>query len=183
MIFRDVGLPGARLVELQPHRDARGQFSRVWCAEEFRRTGIDIGIAQGNASINPRRGTLRGLHWQEAPHGEGKLVRCVRGAVFDVAVDIDPASPTYLRWFGVELTPGNGRMLYVPPACAHGFLTLADDTEVDYLVSAPYAPGAARGMRFDDPALAIAWPGPVTLVSDQDSAWPLVEPPRRRAVG
>lgn len=183
MNFRDAGLPGARLVELTPHRDDRGQFSRVWCREEFSAAGIDIGIAQGNASFNPARGTLRGLHWQAAPHGEGKLVRCVRGAIFDVIVDIDPASSTYLRWYGVELAAGGAHMLYVPPSCAHGFLTLADDTEVDYLVSAPYAPGWARGLRYDDPALAIAWPAPVTQVSPQDRAWPLVEAQARRAAG
>lgn len=182
MIFHDVGLPGAKRVELRPFRDDRGAFARTWCRETFANVGIDIGIAQGNASHNPRRGTMRGLHWQAAPHGEGKLVRCVRGAVYDVIVDIDPDSSTYLRWYGLELTPGSG-MLYVPPACAHGFLTLADDTEVDYLVSAPYAPGWARGLRYDDPALAIAWPIPVTVISEQDRAWPLLAPPARRAVG
>jgi len=175
MIFHETAINGVRLVELQPHVDDRGQFARAWCREEFAQAGIDVEIAQGNVSINPTRGTMRGLHWQEAPHGEAKLVRCVRGAIFDVAVDVDPASATYLKWIGVELTPANRRMLYVPPTCAHGFQTLADDTEVNYLVSTPYAPKAARGLRYDDPALAIDWPLPVTLISGQDKSWPLVE--------
>jgi dTDP-4-dehydrorhamnose 3,5-epimerase len=183
MLFHETALEGARLVELQPHVDDRGQFARAWCREEFTRAGIDVEIAQGNVSINPTRGTLRGLHWQEAPHGEAKLVRCVRGAILDVIVDIDPASPTYLRWIGVELNPGDRRMLYVPPTCAHGFQTLADDTEVDYLVSAPYAPKAARGLRYDDPALAIDWPLPATRISEQDKSWPLIQAPSLRKAG
>lgn len=174
MLFHDTALKGARLVELRPHRDGRGQFARAWCREAFSRAGIDVEIAQGNVSINPVRGTLRGLHWQAPPHGEAKLVRCVRGAVLDVLVDIDPGSPSYLKSIAVELTPANGRMLYVPPTCAHGFQTLADDTEVDYLVSAPYAPGAGRGLRYDDPALGLHWPLPVTRISEQDRTWPLL---------
>jgi dTDP-4-dehydrorhamnose 3,5-epimerase len=180
MIFHETSLRGARLIELQPHIDDRGRFARAWCREEFARHGIDVEIAQGNVSINPTKGTMRGLHWQVAPHGEAKLVRCVRGAIFDVAVDIDPESPSYLRWFGVELSAANQRMLYVPTTCAHGFQTLADDTEVNYLVSSPYAPKAGRGLRYDDPALAIEWPLPVTLISDQDKSWPLLETPLRK---
>ena len=111
MIFRETGLQGARIVELQPHIDERGQFARIWCREEFARAGIDVEIAQGNSSINPTKGTLRGLHWQEAPHGEAKLVRCVRGAIYDVIVDIDPASPSYRRWIGVDLSASGGHML------------------------------------------------------------------------
>jgi dTDP-4-dehydrorhamnose 3,5-epimerase len=183
MIFHDTALGGAFLIELQPHSDERGQFARAWCREEFARQGIDIGIAQANVSINPAKGTLRGLHWQAAPHGEAKLVRCVRGAVLDVIVDIDPRSPSYLRWIGVGLDPVSRRMLYVPPTCAHGFQTLVDDTEVNYLVSAPYAAAAGRGLRFDDPALAIDWPLPVTRISRQDSSWPLIEAPVLRRAG
>lgn len=182
MIFRDTGVGGSRLVEMQSHRDERGQFSRTWCRQEFREAGIEIDIAQGNASFNPRRGTLRGLHWQQAPHGEGKLVRCVRGAIFDVAVDIDPLSPSYRRWISVELTPDNGRMLYVAPGCAHGFQTLLDDSQVDYLVSQPYAPQAGRGLRYDDPSIGVVWPLPVTLISPQDRSWPLLDPGQRRAI-
>jgi len=183
MIFHDTALKGAYLIELQPHVDDRGQFARAWCREEFARHGIDVEIAQGNVSINPTRGTLRGMHWQAAPHGEAKLVRCVRGGILDVIVDIDPASPTYLQWIGVELSPANQRMLYVPASCAHGFQTLSDDTEVNYLVSSPYAPGAGRGLRYDDPAVAIDWPLPVTRVSQQDKSWPLVEVPALRKAG
>lgn len=175
MLFRETPLKGAFVVETQPHVDARGQFARVWCREAFARQGIEIDMVQGNASMNPARGTLRGLHYQLAPHGEAKLVRCVRGAIYDVIVDIDPASPSHRRWFGIKLTPASRTMLYVPTTCAHGFQTLADDTEVHYLVSAPYAPAAARGLRHDDPALAIAWPLPVGPISEADRKWPLLE--------
>ena len=175
MLFRETPLRGAYLIELQPHRDERGEFARAWCREEFAREGIDIAMVQGNVSINPTRGTLRGMHYQLAPHEEAKLVRCVRGAIYDVIVDIDPTSPSFRRWYGVELTPQSNTMLYVPPTCAHGFQTLHDDSEVNYLVSAPYAPAAARGLRYDDPALAIAWPLPVSRVSAADRSWPLLE--------
>ena len=182
MIFHETALKGVRVIELQPRSDQRGSFARAWCREEFARYGIDFEIAQGNASTSPTHGTLRGLHWQAAPHGEDKLVRCVRGAIFDVVVDVDPASPSYLRWMGVELTSSNQRMLFVPATCANGFQTLTDDTEVNYLVSVPYAPDAVCGLRYDDPALAIDWPLPITRISDQDRAWPLIERPALRKV-
>jgi len=175
MIFHESGLEGAYLVELQPFSDERGHFARAWCREEFARQGIEVELAQGNVSINPLQGTLRGLHYQVEPHGEAKLVRCVRGAIYDVIVDVDPGSPTYLKWFGVELTPSSFRMLYVPAGFAHGFQTLCDDTEVNYLVSTPYVAAAGRGLRYDDPALAIAWPEPVTRISRQDDSWPLID--------
>ena len=174
MIFHETALAGAYLIELKPFSDERGHFARAWCRDEFARQGIEIELAQGNVSINPVRGTLRGMHYQAEPHGEAKLVRCVRGAIYDVIVDVDPASPTYLKWIGVELTPSVLRMLYVPAGFAHGFLTLSDDTEVNYLVSTPYAPGAGRGLRYDDPALAIVWPERVTRISRQDETWPLL---------
>ena len=182
MIFHETALKGARVIELQPRSDQRGCFARAWCREEFARHGIDFEIAQGNASTSSTRGTLRGLHWQAAPHGEDKLVRCVRGAIFDVVVDVDPASPSYLCWMGVELTSSNQRMLFVPATCANGFQTLIDDTEVDYLVSVPYASDAVCGLRYDDPALAIDWPLLITRISDQDRAWPLIERPALRKV-
>jgi len=175
MIFNKTALKGAYVVELEPHTDDRGQFARTWCREEFARHGLDVEVAQGNVSVNPTRGTLRGLHWQVAPHGEIKLVRCVRGAIYDVIVDVDPRSPSFGGWIGVTLTPASQRMLYVPQGFAHGFQTLADDTEVDYLLSSPYVAAAGRGLRYDDPALAIAWPLPVTRISDQDRSWPLFE--------
>lgn len=188
MIFREIALGGAYVIELEPHSDERGQFARGWCREEFAREGLDIEVAQGNVSINPVRGTLRGMHWQAEPHAEAKLVRCVRGAIYDVVVDVDPASPTRYEWFGLELSPASLRMLYVPPGFAHGFQTLRDDTEVDYLVSTPYVASAGRGLRYDDPALAISWPLPVSRISKQDMSWPLIDreridPPLRASLG
>lgn len=176
MIFRETALKGAYLIELEPHQDDRGQFARAWCRDEFARHGLCEDFAQGNVSVNPSPGTLRGMHYQALPHGEVKLVRCVRGAIYDVIVDLRSGSPTHREWFGVELTPAALRMLYVPVGFAHGFQVLARDSEVNYLVSSPYAPGAGRGVRYDDPALGIKWPAPVTRVSAQDRAWPLLEP-------
>lgn len=175
MIFHETTLSGAYLVQLEPHADERGSFARAWCRREFARYGLATDFVQGNVSTNPARGTLRGLHYQAGRHGEVKLVRCVRGAVYDVIVDMRPNSPTHLEWIGVELTPRELRMVYVPTGFAHGFQTLVDDTEVNYLVSAFYAPDAARGVRYDDPALAIEWPLPVTLISAQDKSWPLLD--------
>lgn len=177
MIFHELPLAGAYLIELQPHTDARGQFARAWCREEFSRQGLVTDFVQGNVSVNPEVGTLRGMHFQRPPHGEVKLVRCVRGAIYDVIVDVRPSSPTYRQWVGVELSPKALKMLYVPVDFAHGFQTLQPDSEVNYLVSAAYAPGAGAGWRYDDPALGIDWPLPVTLVSDQDSNWPLLQAP------
>lgn len=174
MIFHETGLAGAYLIELQPFSDERGHFARAWCREEFARQDIEIELAQGNVSINPVRGTLRGMHYQVEPHAEAKLVRCVRGEIYDVIIDVNPGSPTYLKWIGVELRPSLLRMLYLPAGFAHGFQTLSDDTEVNYLVSTPYAPGSGRGLRYDDPALAIVWPERVTRISRQDETWPML---------
>lgn len=175
MIFRELPLAGAYLIELEPHRDERGLFARAWCREEFGRLGLATDFVQGNVSVNPEPGTLRGLHYQRAPHGEAKLVRCVRGAIYDVIVDLRRDSPTYLQWIGTELSPAALRMLYVPEDFAHGFQTLEPDSEINYLVSAAYAPEAGAGLRYDDPALAVDWPRPVTRISDQDRSWPLLE--------
>lgn len=175
MIFRELPLRGAYLVELEPHSDQRGQFARAWCREEFGRQGLATDFVQGNVSVNPEPGTLRGMHYQLAPHREVKLVRCVRGAIYDVIVDLRPNSPTYLRWTGVQLSQGTLCMLYVPEDFAHGFQTLQADCEVNYLVSAFFAPDAGAGVRYDDPALAIDWPLPVTRISEKDRAWPLLE--------
>jgi dTDP-4-dehydrorhamnose 3,5-epimerase len=177
MIFHELKLGGAYLIELQPHTDARGQFARAWCREEFGRQGLATDFVQGNVSVNPQVGTVRGMHYQRPPHGEVKLVRCVRGAIYDVIVDVRPDSPTYRQWFGVELSPKALSMLYIPVDFAHGFQTLEPDSEVNYLVSSAYAPGAGAGLRYDDPALGIDWPLPVTLVSAQDSNWPLLQAP------
>lgn len=172
MRFTETPLSGAFTVELEQRGDARGFFARTWCAKEFAAHGIDVAMLQGNLSVNEKRGTLRGMHFQAAPHQEDKLVRCTRGAIFDVIVDLRPHSPSYRRWFGTELTADNYRMLFVPKDFAHGYQTLTDHAEVNYLVSAEYVPAASRGLRHDDPALGIRWPLPVTVISDADRNWP-----------
>ena len=163
---------GVMLVELEPLGDERGFFARSFCAGEFAAAGLDTRVAQCNVSHNARRATLRGMHWQEEPHAEAKLVRCTAGAIHDVVVDIRPGSPTFLRWAAFELTRDNRHALYVPPGVAHGFQTLADDSEVFYQMSVPYAPASARGARWDDPAFAIGWPLPSPIVSARDRGYP-----------
>jgi dTDP-4-dehydrorhamnose 3,5-epimerase len=172
MIFEETRLPGAYLIRLEPRADARGFFARSWCQHEFAEHGLADCIAQANVSYNTRRGTLRGMHWQEAPFAETKLVRCTRGAIFDAIVDLRPDSPSYRQWYGAELSAENRSMLYVPEGFAHGFLTLDDDTEVTYQVSQFYTPGAERGARHDDPAFGIVWPLPIEVISDKDRTWP-----------
>lgn len=174
MKFVETELAGAFVVELEPHRDDRGYFARTYCAEEFAAHGLEPTVAQCNTSWNARAGTLRGLHFQRPPAAEVKLVRCVRGAIVDVIVDLRPDSPTYLGHVGVELSADNGRALYVPELFAHGYQTLVDDTEVAYQVSAPYAPGHEGGLRPDDPRLGIDWPLPVSVITDKDRSWPLL---------
>jgi dTDP-4-dehydrorhamnose 3,5-epimerase len=162
-------------VHVEPQRDERGWFARTFDAELFRAAGMDPAVVQANVSANARAGTLRGLHWQAAPHGEGKLVRCQRGAIFDVIVDLRPESETHLRWLGVELTAADGLQLFVPEGFAHGFQTLTDDSEVHYQMTTAYVPEAARGARWDDPAFAIAWPDPPPggrTISERDRAHP-----------
>lgn len=174
MQFRETNLPGAYVVEMQPFTDDRGQFARSWCSDEFARRGLVAEFVQGNVSLNPRTGTIRGMHWQEPPHAEVKLIRCVRGAIWDVIVDLRSRSPTYGEWFGIELSTDSFKMLYVPEGFAHGFQVLEDETEVNYMVSSPYAKHAARGIRYDDPAIGIRWPLPVTAISEADRSWPLM---------
>jgi dTDP-4-dehydrorhamnose 3,5-epimerase len=175
MHFSKTRVAGAWIVDPDPHHDERGRFMRAWCGREFAQHGIDFLPVQANMQFNPRKGTVRGLHLQIAPALEAKLVRCTRGAIFDVAVDFRPDSSSFGQWCGVELTPENGRMLYVPEQCAHGFQSIEDNSEVLYLTSAFYAPEACRGAQFDDPAFDIRWPLPVSAISDQDRNWPLVE--------
>jgi dTDP-4-dehydrorhamnose 3,5-epimerase len=175
MQFTETRVAGARIIDPSPHLDDRGRFMRAWCAQEFELLGIHFLPVQANMQFSPRKGTLRGLHLQIAPALEAKLVRCTRGAVFDVAVDLRPGSPSFGRWCSVELTPENGRMLYVPEHCAHGFQTVEENSEVMYLTSAFYAPESCRGARFDDPALGIQWPLPVSAISEQDRSWPLLQ--------
>jgi dTDP-4-dehydrorhamnose 3,5-epimerase len=172
--FTETEIHGAFIIDLEPHADDRGFFARTFCAREFAEHGLTTTIAQANGSFNRRRGTLRGLHYQDERAPEAKLVRCISGAIFDVLVDMRPDSPTYLRHVGVELSAANRRQLFIPELCAAGYQTLADDTEVAYQVSAFYTPESERGMRYDDPLLGIAWPLPVTEISAKDAAWPLL---------
>jgi dTDP-4-dehydrorhamnose 3,5-epimerase len=175
MQFRELEIPGAYLVEPTPIVDERGLFARVWCAAEFARLGIGGAPLQANTGYNPVRGTLRGLHYQTEPHPEAKLVRCTRGAVYDVLVDLRPGSPTYGRWHGAELTADNRHSLFIPPLCAHGYVTLVDHSELWYQATAAYAPESARGLRYDDPALGIRWPVPIGVISERDRSWPWFE--------
>ncbi len=172
MIFKETKLKSAFLIEIQELTDERGFFARSWCQREFEAQGLDTRLVQANISYNRRTGTLRGLHYQVSPHEENKLVRCTKGAIYDVIVDFRKGSPTYCEWISADLTEGNRRMLFVPQGFAHGFQTLVDDTEVTYQVSEFYTPGAERGVRYDDPALSIRWPLPVSIISEKDSSWP-----------
>ena len=176
MTFEATNLSGALVIDLDPYRDERGFFARVYCQRTFAEHGLESVMVQGNLSFNHKAGTLRGMHYQVMPAEEAKLVRCTRGAIFDVIVDLRPGSPTYLQHVGVELTADNRRALYVPPMFAHGFQTLEDDTEVSYLVSASHDPSAERGVRHDDATIAISWPRPVTVISPKDASWPLLVP-------
>ena len=173
MRFVPVPLEGAFLIETEPIEDERGFFARVWCREELAHAALDSELAQCSISRNLAAGTLRGLHYQRAPHEEVKIVRCVRGAIFDVIVDLRAGSSTRLQWFGHRLDAEHGAALYVPKGFAHGFQTLTDDTDVLYMISHPYVAEAATGVRWDDPALDIAWPeAPVRVISERDGSWP-----------
>jgi len=174
--FLATELQGCFIVELDAIADERGFFARTFSADEFRRHGLNPAVVECSISHNARKGTLRGMHFQLAPHGEAKLVRCNRGRMLDVAVDLRPGSPTNLGWTSAELSPDNLRSLYLPEGFAHGFLTLEDATEVSYQMSYPYVADAGSGLRWDDPALGIAWPevGPLTI-SERDRAWSLLD--------
>lgn len=172
MRFEELELAGAHLVSLDLREDERGWFARLWDPDELREHGLEAGLAQASVAFNTRRLTLRGMHYQEEPYAEAKLVRCTRGALHDVIVDLRPGSATFRRWLAVELREGDGRLLYVPCGFAHGYLTLADETEAMYLISAAYAPEAARGVRWDDPAFAIEWPAEPDVISERDRGWP-----------
>lgn len=172
MIFEETELPGAWLITPEPAADARGWFGRTYDREAFAARGLALEVAVGASSFNEARGTLRGLHFQAAPHGEAKLVRVATGAILDVVVDLRAGSPTFGKWAAAELSAANRRALYVPRGFAHGFQTLEDATEVTYLLDGTYTPVAARGYRHDDPAFGIPWPLPVARVADADLAWP-----------
>jgi dTDP-4-dehydrorhamnose 3,5-epimerase len=171
MIFEQTVIAGVWLLEPERFEDERGFFARTWDPEEFSSRGLNPAIAQCSVSFNHLGGTLRGLHYQAAPHEEAKLVRCSSGAIFDVALDLRPDSPTYKDWYGAELSAENHLALYIPEGCAHGFLTLADSSEVHYQISAPYSPEAGRGVRWNDPAFGITWPGEVLVINERDGSY------------
>lgn len=172
MIFTEGALSGTYIIDPERVGDRRGHFARAYCQKEFAAHGLTQPMVQGNVSYNHECGTLRGLHYQVAPHQEVKVVRCMQGGLYDVVVDVRPGSDTYGQWMGVELTAENGRTFYVPEGFAHGYLTLADNTEALYFTSAFYTPAAERGIRYDDPAVGIEWPVEVTEVSEKDRCWP-----------
>jgi len=172
VIFHETSIPGAYVIELELREDERGYNARMWCQREFDEHGLTARIVQSNALYNRRRGTLRGMHYQAAPHAEAKVFRVIRGAVYDVIVDLRPESEAYGRWESFHLSADVPRMLYVPETCGQGFQTLEDDTELAYHTSAFYTPDSERGFRYDDPAFGIAWPLPVQVISEKDKAWP-----------
>ena len=172
MRFSPTEVSGVLLVEIEPHTDDRGAFARLQCPDEFTSAGAPFEPAQTSLSRTPKAGTLRGLHYQPDPFGERKLVRTVRGRMFDVAVDLRPASPTYLKWAAAELTADDARALFIPEGVAHGFLTLEPDTDVLYQIAPAFRPGHEAGVRWDDPAFAIAWPAPPALLSPRDATYP-----------
>jgi dTDP-4-dehydrorhamnose 3,5-epimerase len=172
MRFAETQIPGVVRVEIEPHGDERGAFARLHCPDEFAAAGHPFAPAQTSLSRNPQRGTLRGMHYQPAPHAEVKLVRCVRGRIFDVAVDLRPDSRTHRRWTACELSADNAHALLIPEGVAHGFLTLEPDTDVLYQIAPAFVPGCEAGVRWDDPAFAIAWPERPALLSPRDATYP-----------
>ena len=171
MKFTETKLKGAFIVEIEKLTDDRGFFARAWCRKEFEAHGLTSAVVQANVSFNRKRGTLRGMHYQIAPFQESKLIRCTRGAIYDVIIDLRPESPTYKEWIGVELTADNYTLFFVPEDFSHGFITLMDDTEITYQVSQFYTPGSEKGIRFNDPIFNIQWPLEVSVISDKDSNW------------
>lgn len=178
MIFQETKLAGAYIVELDRKEDVRGFFARSFCSAEFLRHGVEFNAVQANISHSHRKGTLRGMHYQAPPVSEPKFIRCIRGAVWDVVIDMRPGSPTYRQHIGVELTADNGRAIYVPDLFAHGHQSLTDDAELFYLMGGYYTPGFERGLRFDDPAIGMGWPLSVSVIDEKDRNWPLLEATR-----
>lgn len=175
MLFTETKLKGAFIIDLEERSDDRGFFARTFCAKEFEDHGLKPTVAQCNLSFNHKKGTLRGMHYQTLPAAETKLIRCTQGAIYDVIVDMRPNSPTYLSHIGVELTAENRRALYVPEMFAHGYQALTDGAEVVYQVGEFYTPGYERGLRYNDPVLGIEWPTEVTVISEKDASWVLLE--------
>jgi dTDP-4-dehydrorhamnose 3,5-epimerase len=174
--FCETKLPGTFEVHIEPKSDERGYFARTWCQHEVAARGLNTRLVQCSVSFNTRKGTLRGIHCQAHPHEEAKLVRCTRGAIYDVVVDLRPSSRTFKNWIGVILTAKSGTMVYIPEGCGHGFLTLENESEVFYQMSEFYQPDAARGVRWNDPAFGIVWPGEVEVISDRDRTYPDFDP-------
>ncbi len=174
MRFTPLAIAGVWLVRLEPRVDTRGYFARSFCREEFSAHGLPDSFPQGSLSFNARRGTLRGLHWQDEAAPEGKLVRCTRGSAFDVAADTRPGSASYGRWIGLTLDADTADAIYIPPGVAHGFQTLQDATELSYQMTEPYRPGMERGVRWDDPTLAVTWPVADPILSERDGGLPLL---------
>lgn len=172
MKYTETPIGGLFLIDLEPVEDERGFFARTFCEEEFRRRGLESHFTQCSIAFSRRKGALRGMHYQRDPHAEVKLVRCTRGGVYDVAIDLRPDSPTLGQWFAAELTAMNRRMLYVPTGLAHGYQTLEDETEISYQMSAPYHPEAAAGVRWNDPAFGVSWPLDVTVIAQRDNSYP-----------
>jgi dTDP-4-dehydrorhamnose 3,5-epimerase len=172
MIFESTPIPGAFLISVKRLQDDRGYFGRTWCRKEFLDHNLNPDIVQANVGFSRRKGVLRGMHYQVAPAAEAKLIRCIRGAVYDVLVDLRPDSPTRAEWWATELTHDNERMLYIPEGCAHGYQSLMEESEILYLTTGFYAPECVRGVRYDDPAFGIRWPLPVSMISEADRTWP-----------
>lgn len=175
MTFTETRIPGAWIVDPKLIADARGLFATTWLPAEFAARGLETAVVQGNLAWNHKRGTLRGMHYQRDPHGQAKLVRCTRGAMLDVVIDLREGSPTFRQWAAVELTEDNRRMLYIPKGLAHGYLTLSDGVEVAYQVSAAWVPQSEAGVRWNDPAFGVAWPFEPAIISDRDATWPLLK--------
>lgn len=171
MYIEPSSIPGVFVTRPRHFEDARGSFTRAWAKELFEEYGLNTGVVQCSSSFNKKKGTLRGMHYQITPFQESKFVRCVRGSIYDVALDLRPNSPTFKQWFGIELSAENGFGLYIPEGCAHGFLTLEDETEVFYMITAPYTPEAARGVRYNDPAFGIEWPEDVVVIKARDAEY------------
>jgi len=172
MIFNPAGLSGAYIIDMEPITDDRGFFARAWCRDTFEKRGLKTDFVQSNNSFSRSKGTLRGLHYQVSPYQEAKLVRCIKGAIYDVMIDVRPDSETYAQWFGIELNAENRRMIYMPEGIAHGFLTLQDETEILYNITQSYHPECERGIRYNDPSIKIKWPRKIEVVTEKDLQWP-----------
>jgi dTDP-4-dehydrorhamnose 3,5-epimerase len=181
--FEELSIPGVFAIEAEPAVDERGLFARTFDRGVFAERGLELGVAQASVSFNTRRGTLRGLHLQAPPHDEAKLVRCVAGSVYDVVVDLRRGSPTQLRWLSVELSAQRRNAVFIPPGLAHGFITLEDGCELEYLISVTYAPAEAVGVRWDDPAVGVEWPFQPTVMSERDAEFPDLDLARVRDEG